>query len=295
MKRKTIISAVLALILILSLAACGGGGSNGKSIAKDDHVMALKFTAPESYESVERYSEKKVSGELIEKDITFATEDGSKLVFACMPGRKLSELADTSSWEVINKGGQDYYMYSSGGSLMAFAQVGDDMYAISIDGGREELEDVLDNVKFDGSKTTETDEPDLGKLKYDEKDCGNIYAYTVRRTEDPKGELISSYVQWSYGEDELTLDYRLAITLYKNKSFDELTAESGKTYIEKVYGNTTFGVPEDEDGVPTLVYLQVGSDTYRFANNGQPNWLWVTRTEESEAAFVKLLESVSEK
>ena len=135
MKRKAVISAVLALILILSLAACGGGGSNGKSIAKDDHVMALKFTAPESYESVERYSEKKVSGELIEKDITFATEDGSKLVFACMPGRKLSELADTSSWEVINKGGQDYYMYSSGGSLMAFAQVGDDMYAISIDGG----------------------------------------------------------------------------------------------------------------------------------------------------------------
>ena len=294
MKRKMIVSLGLVLILIVSLAACGGGGSSSKAVAKDDHVMALKFTAPESYESVERYSEKKISGELIEKDITFTTEDGKKLVFACMPGQILSELADTSSWETINKGGQDYYLYTSGDSRMAFAQVGDDMYAISIDGGREELEDVLDTVKFDGSKTTQTDEPDLGKLKYDEKDCGNIYAYTVRRTEDPKGELVSSYVQWSYGEDEYTLDYRLAITMYKNKSFDELTAESGTTYIERVYGNATFGVAESEE-TPTLAYLQVGSDTYRFANNGQPNWLWVTRTEESEAAFVKLLESVSEK
>lgn len=291
---KRTISVLLVLILALSVLSGCGGGSRSGPIYKDNKVMAMSFKAPEGWVTVDRYSNKNADGSLIEKDISFTFEDDSKLSFAVIPGRVLSDITDTSTLETVKKGSVTFYLINSGTTHAAFAQQGSDLYGISFDTDGDDtklLDTAMDGVKFGSDTKTTTDDVELGSIKYDTKAGGDICGYTFSRSEDTKGNLVEFVAMWCYGTDANSPDYRFIIDYYKDAEFDDVI-DTSKSFVDEKIGGKDAKALKDSGGTIYEYDVQAGKDVYRIINNGKSGWLGVTRSDESKEAFVKFVENI---
>ena len=125
MKKK--ISLLILCLMLLSLAACGGGAGKSEqpepeapmTIADDTSIYEMRITPPESYESVERYTDKSGDGAIVEKDINYVLADGSKISYGFMKDLTFADLTDVSKLETKEINGLTYYLIDKSLSLSA--------------------------------------------------------------------------------------------------------------------------------------------------------------------------------
>ena len=293
---KRTISLLIVLVLVLAmLAGCGKGGK-GSSAAKDTTVMAMSFKVPNGWVTVERFTEKKTDGSLVEKDLKYNFEDESFIGYAFVSGRVLSELTDVSKLETVEKNGTTWYLITSGTTHAAFAQKDKDLYGIQYNAGNGDkentkpLDDAIASVKFGKESKTDTDEIELSGIKYDTKKAGDVISYSIDREEDTKGNLKVFSVQWSFGKDDTT-DYRFIIEYNKGAKIEDIL-DPDRTYEDDKVGGKDCKVRKDSSGNVIEYIVQNGKDVYCIMNNGKSSWLGVTRTDESKEKFTEFVGSI---
>ena len=291
-------------LLAFSFAACGKQPGDtpedaapvSRKVADDIDVMALHFTAPEGYETVQAFISERVDGKLLEKDITFSFADERELSFGFSPELQLSELLELDDLETREVGGETFYIRESDGAYQAFAQKGADLYALQYDKAesREAFDAVLDGVSFTDAVETKTYDRDLFGATCTIDETLPLFGYTTNIEETPAGDLLKKGVVWQFGTDAQELDYRLMIRVYKNSTVEEAIDDPEKETQEQEIGGIVYTVvkPSSEDEKPYAYYTQQGDDVYLVRNNGASSGWFTSRSEESFAAFETFLNSV---
>ena len=108
------------------------------------------------------------------------------------------------------------------------------------------------------------------------------------------GYIVDGHVLvFTIGKDGDNLDFRFYVCLLKNTTLEN-ELDSEKEYEEKTVGDITYKVLKPDEGKAAFAYYtQHGDDVYEIRNRGVSNgWFGVSRSEESEAAFEKFLNSV---
>ena len=297
---KKLLKLLLLAVMVMMITACSGGGSASsggkKKVADDQDVLALHFTTPGTFESVERYCEVTTEGKLVEKDIVFNFADGESVGFAVMPGEKLAEMTNVDNLEQYEINGFKVYRFDSGNDMMAFIQNGEDLYAVdrylnTVDDGTI-LKEVLGGVSFTKSTTTTLDEAGFDELNYQLDDDHSVYKTATRISEDAEGNQTEKMVFWYYGSDENT-DFRFMINAYRNSTFEDILSKED-TYEEKEINGIAYKVLVNTNGDPSYeYYTQHGNDVYMIRNSGTSNGWFVDRSEESYTCFEKFLNTVS--
>ncbi len=315
---KKLFAAGLSAVMLLSLAACSGtsqsgiGGGSGAAesgqvqeteapttvptVASDTEVKLMTFSAPEGYKTVERFI-KTTGGKVEEKDITYKFDDDSKLVYACMEGMTLSDEIPVDKTTPAEYGGESYNVYESGSSKTAFAQKGDDAYAVSyvfakgID--EDKFASVMADVKFDGSgEFSDNSKVELDDIRYTLDSTRNIYSTTSNLAETPEGEVTEKKLSWSFGQDKDNEDFSFSVTEFLNTTVEE-KQNKDKKYEQKQINGIDYTVRVADSGSkPVEYFVQHGNNVYRVWNNGKSGLL-TTRNEECEAAFEAFVNSIS--
>ena len=313
---KKLLAIILTAAFALSLAACGSSGSGGtgsggstapgtgtggssaaKTIAEDDNILAMSFTPPTDYVSVERTIGKYTDGSIEEKEIDYFFDEDQEtmLGFAFATGVNIGDYYTLDELDSAQAGDKTFYFVQTGTETVAIAQVGDDIYAIdyaSDEDGTEYVKKIIEDIKFTDNKDTADNNWDLPGITYSTDGLGNLVLSTNRQAETPDGEITEQVLGWSYGDDKLSPDYRLGIYLYKNTSFDDVKSED-KVYEEREINGVKYMVRIPDDDEPYAYYTQQGDDLYLIMNVGTSNGLWTNRSDESYQAFEKLLNSIS--
>ena len=295
MKMKKIVLLFLSVMMAFCLCACSGKGvsaGKAKKIVDDTSVMAMSFTCPDAYESVERYSELDKTGKLIEKDITYNLPEGKILGYAYSSSVDVASLMDLSSLESLEQGGQTCYFYPYGDDTYVFVPVGEDLYAIDYTGDIEELKEIVKSISFTNVQDTITDDTELGDISFTFEDEDKVYAHAVRVLENKAGEIERKSVQYYFGEDDSNQEYRIFFSLHKNAKIEDLI-DPDRTYEERTINGTTYTAHiSDNYDKPYNYYTQHGNDVYQIVNNGTGGW-FVDRSEESFEALEAILNTVS--
>ena len=308
---------VLFLIILLCLVGCGSAGGNNSGgnsgggqqnnqpkgndlsdVTKDTSLMKLKFEIPENYTEVERFSEVMASdGSAIEKDLSYAFEDGSAIGYAYTYGTVLADLTDTSSWEQVEIDGKPFLYYASGNDYMLFYQDDKVLYGIDYKSEAEDAKDKLleyaKSVKLTDSKDLYLDDTSIEGVSYDVDKNLNLVstAVTLSKDNDATGNYSMKSVTLKFGESDDKLDFRFVVRVYKDTTLDEVLSEN-KDYGDAEINGISYKTLNDEDKI--YVYLtQQGSNVYEFRNNGSNNSGWfVSRSEESYENFNNLMNSI---
>ncbi|MBR5428664.1 MAG: hypothetical protein IK118_09975 [Clostridia bacterium] len=307
---KKTIALLLAALLLLSLTACSGGSGkktdNGittteeptepvvLTAADDTQVMDLCFTAPQEYETVERYTDLDANGGLLEKDLVYSLADGGSITYAYMKGQDLSTIMDTSELETREAGGQSFMITERSGNYLAFAQKAEDLYAVSYapgEGGDGSLLDtLLAQVSFTDATETSIDDIDLYDIRYTIDENLHIAGTSIKLLSTPDGTVTKKSVFWNYGESDDSVDFTLMVRVFKNATMASVLSEE-KEYEQKTVSELEYTVLKTDDDTPYEYYTQHGDDVYEIRNNGKSGWT-TTRSDESIAAFEAFLNSV---
>ena len=133
---------------------------------------------------------------------------------------------------------------------------------------------------------------DLYDISYKLDEALKVYSYSTNLTETPDGETVEKSVTWKFGEDSDNIDFRFQIAVCKNSTVKEQLKED-KEYEEKTIGTIAYTVRVPDEGKKAFEYItQHGKDVYIIRNNGKSGW-FTTRSEESEEAFEKFLNTIS--
>ncbi len=315
---KKIIAFTVVFLMLFSLAACGAGGNGGnepqkaKTVADDRSICEMRITAPEGFTSMERYTDVKGDGSLIEKDLVFTLADGSEYSFGVMRGQILSELTDISGLDTKEVGGVSYYVIERSDGAYAFAQRENDLYAVHYTAPEEPesteeaesadeteaaapgagLDDVLAAITYAEMEEPEVDDSALYDLSVSLEEL-SPNGYSVNVTATPDGEITEKSVSWKFGENAETPDFRIYTRIFRGKTLESVLKEN-KEYEKKTVGELEYTVLVDtNEETPYEYYIQHGEDVYELRNNGDTSGWFVDRTEESFAAFEKVLNSVT--
>ena len=299
---KKLLKTIIIISIAFTIAACSGGGSSSggsgsgaKKVADDLDVMAMHISAPAEYETVERYTEYRPDGSIIEKDILFNLSDTEGYTYAFAGDSVLADMTDVSKLEQFEENGKTVYRYDSGDNMMAFIQVDKDLYAVDYttsEKNEDKLRELVKGVSFTNKTTTIVDDTSLNDIQY-KIDDRNLAETGVRREEDPKGNLIAKTVTWYFGEDENNVDFRFMIRVYANSKLEDVLSES-KTYEQKEINGITYSSLVNDDGNPSYEYsVQHGDDVYMIRNNGSSNGWFTNRSEESYTAFETFMNNIS--
>ena len=319
---KKLIAFTVVFLMLFSLAACGGNGDNGgnggnepqkaKTVADDRSIFEMRITAPEGFTSMQRYTNKKGDGTLIEKDLVFTLADGSEYSFGCMCGQILSELTDVSGLATKEVNGVSYYVIERSSASYAFAQRENDLYAVQYTPAEEQedaaesenteetqaaaenqgLDYALSAITYTDSEEPELDDTELYDLSIPQEGL-NTNGYTVTVTATPDGEITEKSVSWKFGEDSERPDFSISTRIFRGKTVEDKLKED-KEYEKKTVGELedTVLVDTSEDA-PYDYFIQHGEDVYEIRNHGDTGGLFVKRTEESFEALEKILNSVT--
>lgn len=300
---KQKIAFVLAMLMVVAMAGCGKGKDKEKEtkqiIADDKSVMNMTFTPPAAYESVLRTIEKTTAGDVIQKELDYTLADESEIDYAYlyMEGVDLAERLKSDETETKEIEGRTFYIRQSGDNYEAYAQKDAHIYGISYtppaEGTRDPFDTVMDAIHFSEKMETVTDDAAFEGLSYTVDEELPLYSTTTTVTEKQDGTLLKKLVQWNYGKDGDNLDFRFYVCLLKNTTLEN-ELDSEKEYEEKNVGDITYKVLKPDEGKAAYAYYtQHGDDVYEIRNRGVSNgWFGVSRSEESEAAFEKFLNSV---
>ena len=303
---KKTIAILLACLMILSLAACGGGSNEPgtteepesqapQTLADDTSIYEMRFTVPEGYASVERYCDLKSDGSVIEKDINYVLADGTKISYGCMKGQHLSDITDVSALETKEIGGLSYYYVDQSGAYCAFAQKEDDLYAVQytpVDGDGARLDELLAALEYGESVEPIIDDTDLYGINYKLDETLNVCGVSVLVSEDTEGKVTKKYVLRKFGENVEKPDFRFVIYAYPGATVESFMDET-KEYETKTVGELEYTVLKNDSGSPYEYYIKNGDTVYEIRNNGASSGWGVTRSDESVAAFEALLNTVS--
>ena len=169
---------VLAALMLLALAGCGGDGKKEeeapKTVADDTSIFSMSFSAPEGFETVQREVEKTTDGKLLGKGISYIFSDGRDLafVFTDADGKKLEDELGKMEVERKEYNGTEWILYKSGKkTYMSFYQDGEKVYGIQYrDSNEETIDDefdkILRTVKMTGATETTLNDVSLDKVKY---------------------------------------------------------------------------------------------------------------------------------
>ena len=301
---KKTISLLIVCLMLLSLAACGGGAGKTEqpepeapmTIADDTSIYEMRITPPESYESVERYTDKSSDGAIVEKDINYNLTDGSKISYGCMKGQILAELTDISKLESKEINGITYYFLDKSGDYCAFAQKENDLYAVQytpVEGGDGSLlDELIAGVRYEESEEPVVDDVDLFDIQFTVDEALPMAGTSVNVTATPAGDITRKSVMWKYGEDPSDLDFRFTVIVCRNATLESVL-DAEKEFETKTVGELEYTVLKTEDDAPYDYFIRHGEDVYEIRNSGSYSGWSVTRSEESVAAFEAFINSVS--
>jgi len=297
------IAFMLAMLMAFAMVGCSGKKDDKeakKIIADDKSVMDMTFTPPETYESVLRTIEKTTAGDIIQKELDYTLADESEYDYAYlyMEDVDLSNALDTEKLEKMEIDGRTFYIQEENDkSYQAYAQKDAHIYGFqytaSAEGKREIFNEAMEAIHFSDKMESVTDDITFEGLSYTIDEELPLYSTTTTLVEKQDGTVLKKSLQWNFGEDAENLTFRFVIRLFKNTTVDKEINEKYE-YEEKTVGDITYKVLKPSEGKAAYEYFtQHGDDVYEIRNSGISNgWFGVTRSEESEAAFEKLLNSI---
>lgn len=315
---KKIIAILTAAMMITSLAACANSGGSSASegsgessavqpteapalakIADDADIMNMKITPPTGYKTVERFISKASDGKYLEKSLTYEFEDKSQIILGYTANHKVEDEMNIDDAETIEQGGVTYYLMENSSTIAGLAQVGSDIYGVGYSfaesADKEAYNKLLSGVSFNSNTSTVEDNDDMFDINYTLDSTLAQCSSAVTQTETSDGTLVKKTVSWCYGEDPDKYDYKLLVRVYKDTTIEEINKDSSSEFTQETVNGITYTVqkPSSDDKKPFSYLTQHGTDVYQLRNNGDGGSWVVNRSEESEAAFEKLLNSVS--
>lgn len=310
---KKLLALLLALVMVAALAACSSGqpasdGGEGaeqvteapvsKTIADDTSVMKMSFSAPASYENVERFFEYLADGTMYEKNIHYTLADGSEITYAyANEEQDMVAAAESQEHETAEYAGKTFLIFNYDSAYQSFAQEGSEVfgvqYAPAEGDGKETFDQLMGGISFTDNTETVKDDLDLGDISFTIDNALPLFGYSTSVTETPAGDLLKKSVTWKFGEDRNNIDFRFLIRVFKNSTVEE-QKKADKEYEEQEINGVTYTVLVDSgEDAPYEYMTQHGDDVYMIRNNGSNNGLWTTRSEESDAAFEAFLNTIS--
>ena len=315
---KKLLALLIAAALIFSLAACSASGTDSKgdnasdnsaaepteapviTAADDTDVLAMHFNAPEGYDTVERYIEKFSDGSISQKTLTYEFADDSEIMVGYTYGHSITEAVSQEKLdeaEIAEYAGKSFYIIEQYTTVMAVNQEENYMYGIgytfSGEIDREKFDAFMDGVSFTDSTATEENDDDMYEIHYALDSTWKISTTNSNQMETPDGEIVKKSIGWHVGEDEDNLDFRFVVRVFKNAKVEDQLSEDKEYEEQEINGVTYTVLKTSDDHKPYEYYTQRGDDVYMIRNNGVSGGWGVDRTEESEAAFETLLNSIS--
>ena len=311
---KKLLALLLALTVVAALAACSSG-STGESdgsgntveevtkapgpqtIADETSVMKMSFSAPETFESAERFINMLADGTIKEKNVTFNISDDESVTYAyATEGQDMMEAAESQEHETAEYAGKTFMIFNYDGAYQSFTQDGEEVFGVQYtapEGGREKLDEALSGISFTDNTDTATDDTEIEGVSYTIDNTLPLAAYSTNVIETAAGELTKKTVTWKFGSDYDDLDFRFVVRVYKNTTIEALH-KADKEYEDKEVNCVTYSVLVDSNSDAPYEYMtQQGSDVYELRNSGKSSGWGTTRTEESFAAFETFLNTVS--
>ena len=313
---KKAIALVLALLMLLGLAACGGKEDDDSGRSKDTNknksnaeeitdapappenaVGALRFDVPEDIKSVEHITEQTKDGKVTQFTVTYTFTNSFSVGYAYAKDMDLGDTGSVENLETTEVNGRSYYLVFDGTEYYAYTQAGKDAYAVmyiadSAEASKSMLEETLKTLRYEEEEVLSPADLDLYDITYTVDDSLTLAGYNITETTDADGKVTEKTVQWKYGDNLSDPDFRIRITVYKNDTLDNVTDEDAE-YEDKTIGDITYTMLHVSEGyVPYDYLVQHGSDVYEIRNAGRYTGWGTTRSTESEEAFTAFVESV---
>lgn len=291
------------MLMVVAMAGCGKGKDKEKEtkqiIADDKSVMNMTFTPPATYESVLRTSEKTSDGKVISKELDYTLADESEFDYAYLyiENVDLAERLKSDETETKEIEGRTFYIRQSGDNYEAYAQTDAHIYGFAYtppaEGTRDPFDQAIDAIHFSDKMDTVTDDITFEGVSYTLDEELPLYSTDTSLLQKQDGTELKKSLQWNFGKDGDNLDFRFVFYLFKNTTIEN-EIDSEKEYEEKTVGDITYTVLKPDEGkAPYDYFVQHGDDVIEIKNRGVSNgWFGVSRSEESEAAFEKFLNSV---
>ena len=304
---KKALAFLMAVLMLFALAACGKDKEEEqevpKTVADDTSVLAMSFSAPEAYETVQRDVEKTTDGSLVTKTVSYTVSENVTISYAytIADGHKLEDELGEMKVERKEYNGTELILYkSSKKTSMAFCQKGEDVYAIQYRGSDEktiddEFDKILRNVKMTDATETETNDFTLDKVKYTTETDVPVASEVTTLVGKPDGTVVKKAIVWKYANDTTKVLYRFGIEQHINAKLEDMKKE-GKEYTEKEIAGVTYTFEKGDKKTDAYdhynYYVQQGDDVYVVQNKGVSNGWIVSRSEESKKAFKKFINAV---
>lgn len=301
-KAKTILSLLMAAFLLLTLAGCGKVGIK-KNPVDDTAVLGMSFSSPAGYETVERSVETGADGKVKVKNIGYTFADGRTLAFAYTIVDEGNLEDELGSLDVERKeyNGTELILYQSGKkTIMVLYQDGNKLYgvqyrAVDEETVKDEFDKILQTVRFTDAKETALNDFTLDEVTYELKTDIPLYSTTTDLKQKANGTVVSKSMIWKYSQDSEKIDYRFCIEQDKNTKLADLLKED-KEYEETEINGTKFTFAKEEENPDALnhseYFVQLGDDAYVIQNKGVSNGWFVSRSDESKAAFKTFIRSI---
>ncbi len=313
---KKAIALVLALLMLLGLAACGGKKDDDSGKSKDTNknksnaeeitdapappenaVGALRFDVPENIKSVEHITEQTKDGEVTQFTVTYTFTNSFSVGYAYAKDMDLGDTGSVENLETAEVNGRSYYLVPDGNEYYAYTQAGKDAYAVmciadSAEASKSMLDETMKTLRYENEEILTPAELDLFDITYTVDDTIPLAGYNINVQTDADGNVKEKSVLWKYGDNLSDPDFRIRITVYKNDTLDNVKDKDAE-YEDRTVGDIAYTMLHvDENTVPYDYLVQHGSDVYEIRNAGRYTGWGTTRSTESEEAFTAFVESV---
>ena len=297
-KMRKIIAALLALGLIFVLESCGDNKSeNDEIIQGDTSVMAMSFTPPGEYESLERIVEHNTDGTVTEKYMVYTLSDDTKISYQYLTGIRFSQLINKKKAEKLEQDGHTFYLKHSKGVYQAFTKAGGGIYSLLCsvadnERGREIFDDALSGVSFTEAEKTGVNGFTVCDLNYKVSGELSVQKKRTSLTQNSDGKLLKKSVMLYFGETEGKTDFRFEMIAFKNTTIKEIVGKERK-YKYQTIGKVQYAaMKSNEAGVPYAYYTQQDDDVYEIVNIGVNDGLFTTRSSKSEKEFTDFMKNI---
>ena len=305
---KKAFALILALVMIIGLAACGGnGGGNGGGKEEEPAenlgaLCAVQFDPPAEYATVERFTDQTADGTVKELNMTFTLADETKICYAWAAGMDLESQIGEREVESEEINGHKVYFVDSSNQFHALLQHGADVYGVQyvlpenaegVD-GKANLKEIVTALRFtEEAADVKAADIDLYDVTYTVDETLKLAGYGITVLKNTAGEITKKSVVWKYGEDLSDPDFRILVRVFRGQTLESVLNE-GKEYEEKAVGDLTYTVLKvDEGETPYEYYIQHGDDVYEVRNNGKDSGWFSSRPEESVQAFDAFIATVN--
>ena len=305
MKTKLAWKLILAVITAAAITGCTGTGNTTSTVPEETPesepaenavsyptaVNQMHFEAPESFENIVRFSEFKVDGTVIEKDVMFKSDDKDVIGYSYGSDMDISEVLGLDGIEQEEIAGKTVYFYEASGYSLGFVTEGNEVYSVDSEVSMENVKKAFETIRFTDEKDTWEDDTDLGKIKYSFDDSLNLLDTSIKVTEDTEGNLIKKAVNYTFGPDYDNLACIFQFMWFKNvKVEDVLNPE--RTYTDTEINGIKYSSYGSEGNPPFVYYTQQGDDVYMIQNVGISNGWSTRRSDESYQLLETLLNTV---